>query len=189
MRACFGMAISQLPISARPDRRAGHRRDLDQPDDFRFLRIIERADPRGPVDRHRRRALKQVRGHFIGVESRVTRRRVFAKLKHEFQRGYRLPRYRPWLATCIEHLSAESPEDRHEIRDHGIALRGPHHVPVNAAPARRACSLSLIDQACRSQNIFPGRGRFQAVFVEKVFAVKEQLRVADVGQSVSAPDS
>ena len=65
----------------------------------------------------------------------------------------------------------------------GVALRRTHHVAVtfSAGSARR---FRLVDRSGRRPHIVPGGERLQVVFLEKVFAVKEELRVADVGQRV-----
>src|SRR6185295_4070387 len=161
---------------------AGHYAEAHLAGDPRFCRIAERADPRGPVDRHRRRALKQVRRNLTRVEARVTRWRVLAQLEHEFQRVDAFRTINRWPSARVKHLRAERPEDRHEIGHRRVAPSRAHHVAVNSSVARRSCSLTLVDCFCRGQHIVPRRGRFEVVLFEKVFAIKEQLRIADVRQ-------
>src|SRR6185295_19045894 len=119
---------------------AGHYAEAHLAGDPRFCRIAERADPRGPVDRHRRRALKQVRRNLTRVEARVTRWRVLAQLEHEFQRVDAFRTINRWPSARVKHLRAERPEDRHEIGHRRVAPSRAHHVPVNSSVARRSCS-------------------------------------------------
>src|SRR6185369_3027274 len=67
--------------------RTRQRCELHFSDHFRFLWIVERADPCRPVNRHRGCSLQQVCADFISIETRITRRRVLAQLEHELKRS------------------------------------------------------------------------------------------------------
>src|SRR4029079_16598231 len=108
--------------------------------------IIERADPRRPVDRHRRGPLKQMRGDFTGVEARITRGCVFAELEHKLQRVDALLTIDRRLSTRIKHLRPECPENRHEISDRGIPARRSHNIAVDTPTTRGPGTLALVDR-------------------------------------------
>src|SRR6185503_6279494 len=103
-----------------------------------------RTDPRGPVDRHRRRSLQQVCTDVARIETHVTGRRVFTEFEHELKRRDTFGTVDCGLFTRVEHLAAEGPEDRHEVGDGGVSLFRPHDVTVNL-PAIRACTFFLLD--------------------------------------------
>ena len=79
----------------------------------------------------------------------------------------------------VEDISAEGPQQRHEIGDHGIAGRGAHDVAIHF--------LAGADGFRGVEHLVPGVRRGEPVFREKVFAIKEKLRVADVGQGEQRP--
>ncbi len=126
--------------------------------------------------------------NFISIETRVTRRRVFAQLDHEFERGDPFRTVDCWFSGCVEHLAAEGPEDRHEVGDCGVALSRAHHVTVDRLTVR-ACTFFLLDCFGGRQNVVPGGRRFQTMFLKEIFAIEEQLRVTDVGKRVECPVS
>src|SRR6185503_1365322 len=83
--------------------------ELHLPDHLRLRLITERTDPRGPVDRHRRRSLQQVCTNVVGIETRITWRRVLAQVDHELECCNSLRTVDCGLAIRVKHLTAKSP--------------------------------------------------------------------------------
>ena len=105
----------------------------------------------------------------IGIETCITRRRVFAKLDHKFERRDPFRAVDGRFAGCIEHLAAERPEDRHEVGDGGVSLRSTHDITVSL----RACRFFLLDGFSGREHIVPGRRRVERILLKKIFAIKK----------------
>src|SRR3954468_6011881 len=91
--------------------------------------------------------------NLVGIETHVTRWRIFAKLQHEFECSHTFGTVHSWLAADVKHLSAKSPEYRHEVGHCCVALCGAHHVTVSFLPT---LSFFLLDSSGGSDHVVPG---------------------------------
>src|SRR4030095_11930188 len=109
---------------------------------------------------------------------------VLAELEHKLQRVDALLAVDRRLSIRIKHFRAKCPEDRHEISHRGIPTRRSHNIAVDTSSTRGPRPLALIDGSNCGQHIVPRCRFFETVFLEQIFAVEKQLRVADIRQSV-----